>query len=185
MSADIELKAEPQRHRTEPLPGSLTAVAGYPKKLKLYKLEASPYWWVRTFHDGKIYRKSTRTEVKRDAIAFAKGFYDQVVSGRVLAPQRDKELVTFAKVAEAMMKSKRAQAARGDLTDMTYKIMDYRLKKTILPALGNREIARIHFEDLEELLDDLSHQKLSGSTINGYACDGHDISRVDPRQQSS
>jgi hypothetical protein len=103
----------------------------------------------------------------------------------MITPQRDKDVITLAKVAEAMMKSKRAQAAHGDLTDMTYKIMDYRLKKVILPALGNREIAYIHFEALEELLDQLSHQKLSGSTINGYACDGHDINRVGRRQQSS
>lgn len=166
--AAIDGETEPERHRTEPLPGTLTEVSGYPKKLKIYKLEASPYWWVRTFHNGKIYRRSTKTEVKRDALIFARSFYDQVVSGRVLEPQRERDVVTFGKVAEAMMKSKKAQVARDDLTDMTYKIMDYRLKKAILPALGSREIASIHFEDLEELLDDLSHQKLSGSTINGY-----------------
>lgn len=164
----IEGETGPQRHRTEPLPGTLTAVSGYPKKLKIYRLEASPYWWVRTFHDGKVYRRSTKTDVKRDALLFARSFYDEVISGRVLAPQREKDVVTFGKVAAAMMKSKLAQVARSDLTDMTYKIMDYRLKKVILPALGNREIGSIHFEDLEELLDDLSHQKLSGSTINGY-----------------
>lgn len=167
-AAETKANAEPQRHRTEPLPGTLTEVQGYPKKLKLYKLEASPYWWVRTFHNGKIYRRSTKTEVKRDAIVFARSFFDQVVSGRLLAPQREEDVVTFEKVAAAMMKSKLAQVARNDLTDMTYKILDYRLKKTILPALGSREIASIHFEELEELLDDLSHQKLSGSTINGY-----------------
>lgn len=166
--AAIEGEAEPQRHRTEPVPGTLTTVNGYPKKLKIYRLEASSYWWVRTFHDGKIYRRSTRTKVKRDALMFARSFYDQVISGRVLAPQRGREVVTFGKVAEAMMTSKKAQVARSDLTDMTYKIMDYRLKKVILPALGTREIGSIHFEDLEALLNHLSHQKLSGSTINGY-----------------
>jgi hypothetical protein len=31
----------PQRHRTEPIPGTLTEISGYPKKLKIYKLEAS------------------------------------------------------------------------------------------------------------------------------------------------
>lgn len=158
----------PQRHRTEPIPGTLTEISGYPKKLKIYKLEASPYWWVRTFHNGKVYRKSTRTEVKKDATIFARSFYDQVISGRIMAPHREKDVVTFAKVAAAMMKSKKAQVARDDLTEMTYKIMEYRLKKTILPALGTREIGSIHFEDLEELLDDLSHQDLTGSTINGY-----------------
>lgn len=156
------------RHRTEPIPGTLTEVHGYPKKLKLYKLEASPYWWVRTFHNGKVYRRTTKTEVKREATAFARAFYDEVVTGRVQSPQRKDDRMTFAKVAEAFMKSKAAQVARKDLTDMTYKIMDYRLKKVILPALGEREITAIHYDDLEELLDDLSHDELSGSTISGY-----------------
>lgn len=160
--------AEGQRHRTEPIEGTLTEVHGYPKKLKLYKLEASPYWWVRTFHNGKIYRRSTKTEIKREATAFARAFYDEVVTGRVQSPQRKEDRMTFAKVAEAYMKSKQAQVARKDLTDMTYKIAGYRLKKVILPALGEREISAIHYEDLEELLDDLSHDELSGSTISGY-----------------
>ena len=117
---DSEASAEAQRHRTEPVPGSLTEVSGYPKKLKIYRLEASPYWWVCTFHNGKIYRKSTKTEVKRDALIFARSFYDQVISGRIAAPQREKDIITFAKVAEAMMKSKKAQVAREDLTDVNF-----------------------------------------------------------------
>jgi hypothetical protein len=166
--AKAAAKAEQQRHRTEPIPETMTEVHGYPKKLVLYKLEASPFWWVRTFHKGKIYRRSTKTEAKREATMFAKNFYDEVVSGQVLKPQRKEDKMTFAKVAEAYMKSKQAQVARKDLTDMTYKIMDYRMKKVILPALGERDITAIHYDDLEELLDELSHDELSGSTISGY-----------------
>ena len=33
----------PQRHRTEPIPGTLTTVSGYPKKLKIYKLDNGQY----------------------------------------------------------------------------------------------------------------------------------------------
>ena len=166
--AKAAAEGEQQRHRTEPIPETVTEVHGYPKKLVLYKLDASPFWWVRTFHKGKIYRRTTRTEVKREATLFARNFYDEVVSGQVLKPQRKEDKMTFAKVAEAYMKSKQAQVARKDLTEMTYKIMDYRMKKVILPALGEREITAIHYDDLEELLDDLSHDELSGSTISGY-----------------
>ena len=166
--AKAAAEGEHQRHRTQPIPETITEVHGYPNKLILYKLDASPYWWVRTFEKGKIYRRSTKTEVKREATAFARAFYNEVVTGQVQSPPRKEDKMTFAKVAEAYMKSKQAQVARKDLTEMTYKIMDYRMKKVILPALGEREISAIHYEDLEELLDELSHDDLSGSTISGY-----------------
>lgn len=157
-----------ERHRTGPIPETLTQVNGYPKKLKIYRLEASPYWWVRTFHNGKIYRRSTKTDVKRDAMSIARAFFDEVVSGRVLTEPKKKDKATFAKVADAFLKAKKAQVARNALTDLTYRIMEYRLKKAILPALGSRDITTIHYDDLEHLLQDLSHQKLTGTTISSY-----------------
>lgn len=166
--AKAAAEGEHQRHRTEPIPETITEVHGYPKKLILYKLDASPFWWVRTFHKGKIYRRSTRTEVKREATMFARNFYDEVVSGQVLKPHRKEDIVTFAKVAEAYLKAQEAKVARKKLTEMTFKNTEYRLKKTILPALGARDITSIRFDDLQELLDDLSHDDLSGSTISAY-----------------
>ena len=80
-----------ERHRTGPIPETLTQVNGYPKKLKIYRLEASPYWWVRTFHNGKIYRRSTKTDVKRDAMSIARAFFDEVVSGRVLTEPKKQD----------------------------------------------------------------------------------------------
>ena len=156
------------RHRTGPIPETLTQVHGYPKKLVIYKLDASPYWWVRTFHNGKVHRRSTKTEVKRDAMSIARAFFDEVVSGRVLTEPKKQDKATFAKVADAFLKSKKAQVARNALTDLTYRIMEYRLKKSILPALGSRDITSIHYDDLEHLLQELSHQNLTGSTISSY-----------------
>ena len=157
-----------ERHRTGPIPETLTQVHGYPKKLVIYKLEASPYWWVRTFHNGKVHRRSTKTEVKRDAMSIARAFFDEVVSGRVLTEPKKQDKATFAKVADAFLKSKKAQVARNALTELTYRIMEYRLKKSILPALGSRDITTIHYDDLEHLLQELSHQNLTGSTISSY-----------------
>lgn len=64
----------------------------------------------------------------------------------------------------------KAQVARKELTDDTYTITDYRLKKSILPYFGERDVADIHYETLESYLGELSHQqpKLSLSTIQSY-----------------
>lgn len=156
-----------KRHKTEPIPGTLTAVPRYPDPLKIYKQDASRYWWVRYFHKGKIYRKSTKTTSKAEALGIAKDFYTSIITGLHTKAQEE-GVVTFAYVAEAMMKSKEAQMARKALTKITYSNTDYRLKKFILPHLGHRDIRSITYNDLEELLGVLSRQGIKGSTISGY-----------------
>lgn len=162
-----DVQQDRKRHKTEPIPGTLTAVPRYPDPLKIYKLDASPYWWVRYYHKGKIYRKSTKTASKVEAIGFAKDFYTTIITGQHKKIEEE-GVVTFAMVAEAMMKSKEAQVARKALTKITYGNTDYRLKKFILPHLGNRDISTIRYDDLEDLLSLLSHQGIKGSTIAGY-----------------
>jgi len=53
-------------------------IPNYPTKLYIYKLDASKYWWARYFVGRNAVRKSTKTESKQEAIAFAKEFYDVV-----------------------------------------------------------------------------------------------------------
>ncbi len=51
-----------QSHNTLPIRGSITHIDGYPRKLVLYLMEASPpYWQVRYFEDGRTFKRSTRT----------------------------------------------------------------------------------------------------------------------------
>jgi len=49
-----------------------------PSALKIYRIDASPYWQVRLFVEGRLKRKSTRCTDRREAIAFAKQFYDSI-----------------------------------------------------------------------------------------------------------
>jgi hypothetical protein len=162
-----DVQQDRKRHKTEPIPGSLTAVPRYPDPLKIYKQAASPYWWVRYFHKGKIHRKSTKTTSKAEALGIAKDFYTSIITGQH-AKEQEEGVVTFAIVAEGMMKAKEAQMARKALTKITYSNTDYRLKKFILPHLGHRDIRSISYDDLEDLLSLLSHQGIKGSTIASY-----------------
>ncbi|NHC08354.1 hypothetical protein [Azonexus fungiphilus] len=169
MTADSEQKtsASKVRHRTTPV--QLTHVPNYPQKLVIYRLEASSYWWVRYYIDGKIARRSTKTEKKGEAIAFAKQFYDEIMlrraSGLAVTTQS-----RFDICATNMLVAMKAQVARGEITEATYTITDYRLKASVLPYFGARDVADIHYEQLESYLGELSHQvpKLSLSTIQSY-----------------
>ena len=70
--------ASPKKVRDRTLATEKYYIPNYPKKLYIYKLAASPYWWARYFVNNNAVRKSTKTESKREAIAFAKTFYETV-----------------------------------------------------------------------------------------------------------
>lgn len=161
--------ASQTKHKTTPLADTLTHVPGYPKKLTLYKLAGSCYWWVRYYVDGKVVRRTTKTEKKGEAIKFAKEFYDEVMRRRAGGLSLTNKS-RFDICATNMLTAMKAQVARGEITQDTYSITDYRLKGSVLPYFGQRDVADIHYEQLENYLAGLSHQvpKLSPSTIQSY-----------------
>ena len=63
-----------KRGRTLPIKDTIEKVRGY-NTLTIYRMEASPYWYVRYYEDQKIYRRSTKQENKRDAIKAAQEFF--------------------------------------------------------------------------------------------------------------
>jgi len=156
-------------HRTQPLAETITHVKGYPRKLTLYKCEASRYWQVRYYADGKVLRRSTRKESKREAIEYAKRFYDEInlkrASGVALVSR-----TAFSQCAEHVLEAMRGKLARGQLTKDTVDIAEYRLRRSALPFFGNTDINDIHYEHLEQYLSHLSAQQpaLSISTIGAY-----------------
>lgn len=164
---DPKTAALKSKHRTTPL--QLTHIPNYPKKLVIYKLAASSYWWVRYYIDGKIVRRSTKTESKAEAIKFAKSFYDELMLRRASGLAVTKQS-RFDICASSMLVAMKAQLARNEITQPTYDIAVYRLKASVLPYFGQRDVADIHYEQLESYLGQLSHQtpKLTPSTIQSY-----------------
>ena len=68
------------KHRSVPIKESITKIAkGYPDKLVIFKISASPFWWVRYYTQGRILKKSTKTDDKKKATEFAKRFYEDIL----------------------------------------------------------------------------------------------------------
>lgn len=67
------------RHKTAAIIGTVTPVPHYPKKLKIYLNNASPFWQAVYWDKGKTYRKSTKVTDKYIAIQKAIEFYEQII----------------------------------------------------------------------------------------------------------
>ena len=158
-----------KKHRSVPIAASKIYINGYPKKLVLFQQSASPFYWVRYYTDGKMLKRSTKTESKQEAIEFAKTFYDEINLKRALKQSLTKSNSFYA-ISQALLKAMEAQVARKELTKTTFQNNQYRLNKHILPFFGTKEITDIHFDDLDSFLNTLSVQQppLSSSTISGY-----------------
>jgi hypothetical protein len=157
-----------QRHKTQPIPGTLTRIPGYPDKLTLYKCDASPYWYVR-YYKTRVRRRSTRTTSKREAIAFAKDFYDEINREDADA-EAVKEGVAFSKIAYDLIDAKWRRVKRKNITEITAQNAEYRLKRTIIPYFGNQDIKEIGYNEIENFIGDLyqSDKNLTSSTITQY-----------------
>jgi len=163
-----ELPENPvKKHRTTPIPESITSVPGYPEKLVIYQLNASPYWWVRYYVDRKIVRRSTKTSDKRKAFAFAKEFYDDINykrrQGLSITSQSQFEIC-----ANEVMTAQEARVQRREISKMMHQSDGYRLKKLILPFFRKYDVTQIDYFLLEQFLNKLGEEKLTPPTISNY-----------------
>ena len=161
---------QPIRHRCTPIRDSMEHVPGYPRKLVLYRIEASPYWWVRYFTEGRTFKRSAKTEVRRDAQQIAKRFYDEINFKIQQGITESSGRITFDIACKAFMEAEEAKYGRKQLSKVTHITRSYRFKGVILPYFKGRDIARIDFTALDEFLNHLStvEPKLSISTISAY-----------------
>ena len=165
-----------ERHRSVPIRDSITRIPGYPRKLVIFKIPASCYWWVRYYTNSRMFKRTTKTEFKRSAIEAAKRFYDEinyrVHNGVIDKPMEYNvaEVFTFTKVARMLVESEEAKLQRGQLTKMSFDNMQLRLNKHILPFFQEKDVNSIKYRTLEDFLQVLSNQptKLSVSTISAY-----------------
>lgn len=160
-----EASAAPAKHRTAAL--NLTHVPNYPKKLVIYQLAASPFWWTRYYADGKILRRSTKTANKRDAIEFAKGFYDEINfkqrQGLAMNSRAD-----FEMCATALLEQQDAMVARGEMTAMMQQNDRYRYNKEVRPFFKDYDLKNIDYFLIEKFINKLSADKLTAPTISSY-----------------
>ena len=169
-----------KRERTVPIPETIIAVHGYPEKLSIFKIAASKYWQVRCWHNGKTFRKSTKSQAKRSALIFARIFYEQLMASNIFYDvslinnkrthdtenDNDKQS-TFGAIAAKMFTNEQARVKRGEFSYESVKVLRNRLDAHLLPRWGSTDIKTIDYAELLKLTQQLS-ETMSTNTISQY-----------------
>jgi hypothetical protein len=154
--------SETLRHKTAAIIGTVSPVPGYPKKLKVYLNNASPYWQAVYWDRGKTYRRSLKTTDKLTAYKNAKLFYEQLILAKYQHPAHLQNHIinpinqptksvqpnySFKLIASQWIARKSIKwTARHKLT------VEKRLEKNIYKYVGNKNIQRISRKELLALM---------------------------------
>lgn len=158
--------------RTLPIPTTVTSIAGYPAKLKIYLTNASRYWQVRCFFRGRVQTKSLRTTNKREAIAGAKAYYERLV-GSFYAQQQGWQAdaspaAQFETLVERLILLERDRVTRGELAAMTQRAIANRLRQYWLPLMREKRIQDITHYDIMQAVGVLSRRGISPVSLTQY-----------------
>ena len=147
-----------------PIPETLEQIRGYPDKLVIFKVPASPYWWMRYF-DHRHIKRSTKTTDRREAIAAAKSFYEELLVNKRLGVSSNPRQSSFARCAEEMLKEDDQKAARGELSAKYVVTQKSMTRKHIMAFFGRREVSSIDYAVLDEFKTYLFEKKLATTSV--------------------
>ena len=160
------MKISKSRHN----PTDITTIRGYPETLKLFRMSASKYWYVRMYIKGRAssgVKKSTRCEKLSDAKEFAINWYEE----RLLEKRRFAEIgaESFKTYSRKFQDRQRRQINRGELVSRMLDEDKYRLDKDILPTFGSIHISKIDYNSVDIFIDELrTERNLSVSSLKKY-----------------
>lgn len=140
--------------RTVPKPDTITKVKGY-NTLTIYQMEASPFWYVRMYENGKVFRRSTKTVHKVEAVKFAKEYFGELQSLKFNKAPATRDS-SFEFIARSLHKENKARNARGEITKTKLDYDEARLEKDLLPTFGKSRLADITYSDISDYLAKLS-----------------------------
>ena len=162
----VGVKSPRSRHN----PTEIRTIRGYPETLKLFRMPASKYWYVRMYIRGGAssgVKKSTRCVKLAHAEEFAITWYED----RLLEKRAFKDIgsQSFSVYADKLQESQKRQILRGELDpDMLYQDT-LKLNNDLLPALGSLHISKIDYNTVDRFIHDLNNEKnLSQSSLKKY-----------------
>ena len=154
--------------KTRHNPEDITTIRGYPDALKLFRMPASRYWYVRMYVRGRgLVKKSTQCEKLADAKHFAITWYEDLLLEKRAYQAIGAE--SFSVFASKLQDTQARQIKRGELSEDMLDADKMRLDKDLLPHFAGTHISKIDYNAVDAFLDELKDERnLSQSTLKKY-----------------
>lgn len=172
LEASNDVLYSPTRCRTLPITTSITHIPSYPTTLSIFHTNASRFWQVRYFFNGKTIIRSTRTTSKRDAVRLAKEFYNNELLKRGFNIEKEDVFKpikhSIQQVAKLTLQTEKSRVDRKEMAEQSFTMLTSRLRKHVLPYFDNMAVQDIHYKNIEEFLNFLSTKNYKPMTVSQY-----------------
>lgn len=145
------------------VPGTVETIPKMPEKLVIFKVECSRYWWARVYMYDRYFVKSTRTEVRKEAQAFAKQLYEDALQNKGVNPRSKTKTRLFSGLALALLDIEKTTAKKSLYQNDKGKIENF-----LIPHFGEKLISDIEYSDLVVMMAKLNEKGLSPATKKQY-----------------
>ena len=149
-------------------PTELRIIRGFPETLKLVRVPASKFWYVRMYMKGRGFvKKSTRCENFNDAKQFAIDWYeDRIIEKKSYRLSEEQSFDTYSK---KLQKNQKRLIRRGELDETMLYNDTLKLDADVLPYLGHLHISKIDYTIVDDFIEHLYEEKqLSQSSLKKY-----------------
>jgi integrase len=160
--------------RAKPILDSFQSIPGYPDKLKIYRIEESPFWYVRAWMDDRMVVRTTKKKVQSQASSFAKTFYDELLLKRAQGEPLTQSF-NFVKATESLLEVDRGRVERSESKPSLVKDFEYILKKDMMPFFQRYNVVDINYNVIQEYVTKLQERGIGSKTIKNHL--GH-LSKV-------
>ena len=187
-AANDERFAAP-KSRSAVVRSSLTAVAGLPRHLKIFRIAGSRYWQVRIFNHGRYCMRSLKTTDAEQAKVLARYFYaDLLGGGRIkqalkLASTSDERSVQKMQVQwhdaiQEILQIERDKVSRNEIRLNSYKMTKCRFEGLIFDFFKSYRLEELSSELVMLFVKYLTDKQLATPTIQGYLSHLNKLSRL-------
>ena len=143
--------------------GTIETIPNYPKKLVIFKVECSPYYWCRVYVNGRYTVRSLKTESRKEAQKGAIQLFTDVLVNQRLGKAKPLNSRTFTNVGHAYI-----ETLNGSAKARLYQDDKNRFKKELVPHFSEKDVGEITNADIGELIKKLQQRGLSPATTNHY-----------------
>jgi len=146
-----------------PIKGTIETIPNYPKKLVIFKVESSPYYWSRVYVNGRYSVRSLKTDNRKLAQKAAIKFFTDILVDHRVGVAKPLKSRTFTNVGNDYLET----INDGGKT-RRYADDKNRFNNGLVPFFAEDDVGEITNARISELMKFLAERGIAPATINHY-----------------
>jgi integrase len=146
-----------------PIKSTIETIPNYPKKLIIFKVESSPYYWSRVYVNGRYSVRSLKTDNRKLAQQAAIKFFTDILVDHRVGLAKPLKSRTFTNVGNDYLET----INDGGKT-RRYADDKNRFNHGLVPFFAEKDVGEITNADISELIKSLAARDITTATINHY-----------------